>query len=534
MKLIYPIGIICLLVSCQQKEVKEDTAQLGVLQHHFTISEPSRKAFDRGLLLLHSFEYDDALEAFKEARSADTTEVMAYWGETMSHYKALWGQQDVPAGRAILAALGSSKEERLLKVENEMEGDFLEAAEILYGEGELEERNKAYAHHMETLYKKYPGDQEVAAFYSLGLMWAAQGDEKQAFLDKSSEVAAGIMKENPTHPGALHYMIHANDDPEYAEMAKIAADKYAKVAPDATHALHMPSHIYVALGMWNEVVTSNVASYAASLNRMERKGLNGKARGYHSMAWLHYGYLQQGQYDKAELLMKEMIGYFSDSTGSESYLVRMQNEQRIESGKWLDDVEPLDVNYNNLGLTEKSAKHFFRSLLAYDKEDVATIKNEIDTLQMHLAAAELIVSDDGIVLCSAGPTRYAPNKEDVKRTNVVIHQMQALIALLNKDEKSAEAHLIEATKLENESGYDSGPPFIAYPSYEQYGDWLLTKNRAEDALVQFNRSLEKRTNRSKALRGKIEALKKLNRMEEADAVQEILDVFWKWELVAMQ
>ncbi len=520
------------LFSCNkhQDNTSEDYA-LGGISHQFPVSTAAIDDFDRGLLLLYSFEYVDASEAFLAAQKADKNETMAYWGEAMCYYKALWGRVDATAGREVMAKLGATKEARLAKTAEGLEREFWQAIEILYGEGELKDRNEKYTSHMANLYEKYPKDLEVAAFYSLGLMWANYGD--QEYLDKSAEVAAGIIKENPTHPGGLHYMIHANDNPKYARMAKEAADKYAKVAPDAAHALHMPSHIYVALGMWNEVVSSNMKAYAASLNRIERKALNGQARGYHSMAWLHYGYLQQGNYAQAAVLLKEMMGYHKDATASNSYTIVMQNEQRIESGKWLDGVEPIDVNYSNLGLRGKSQQHFLRGLIAFDNNNTALIDEEIENIYVHIEIARPLVGDDGIAICSGGPTRFAPNRGQITKTNVVIHQMEALKAMLNNDDKATEMHLKEATRLEASGSYDPGPPFIAYPSFEQYGEWLLTKDRAAEALVQFDTSLKNRTNRSKALRGKIKALYMLERGAEAEEVQKILDVFWQKGMVAM-
>src|SRR5690606_14723256 len=178
----------------------------------------------------------------------------------------------------------------------ELEKDFWQGLEILFGDGELKERNELFAGHMTSLYNKYPGNEEVAAFYAISLLWAGGPgfDQEKSLL--SSRVADGILKENPNHPGALHYKIHALDHPELAGEARHAADLYARVAPDATHALHMPSHIYLALGLWDHVVSSNEASYAASVARLERKNLGDESRGYHSYAWLHYGYLQQGRY----------------------------------------------------------------------------------------------------------------------------------------------------------------------------------------------------------------------------------------------
>lgn len=539
MKTIFNLRQICylsflsgILISCNQtRETAGDKYTLGEINYRFPISQVATDSFDKGLLLLHSFEYDDARDAFLEAQKADELEVMAYWGEAMCSYKALWGLQNVEEGRKVMTKLGNTKEERLKKAEEGLEREFWEGIEILYGEGELKDRNEKYAIHMESLYNKYPGDLEVAAFYSLALMWADY--DNREYLSKSAEVAAGIIKENPIHPGGLHYMIHSNDNPEFAKLAVAAANEYAQVAPDAAHALHMPSHIYVALGMWNEVVSSNVDSYQASINRIERKGLTGSERGYHSMAWLHYGYLQQGNYDKAGQLLKEMISYNQDSTASLPYTILMQNQQRIESGTWLKDIDPVDVDYSKLGLRSKSQKHFFNSMLAFDQKDAVQIAAERDKLQLHVEAAKLLVGEDGIALCSAGPTRFAPTQEDILKAGVVIQQMEALIAMLKNNETKTEKHLKEATKLEASGTYDPGPPFIAYPSFEQYGEWLLSKGRAEEALTHFNTSLQNRTNRANALRGKIQALKMLGRSQEANEVQQTLDVFWKKGMIAM-
>lgn len=525
------------ILSCQplsQVETANET-HLGVLNHQFTISEPSQEAFEKGLLLLHSFEYEDSREAFQEAIAADTTELMAYWGEALTHYRALWGLQDVDAGRAVLAKVSASKADRLIKADNELERGFWEAIEILYGEGELYERNKAYSDHMALLYEKYPKNQEVAAFYALGLMWSVDGGRDATVFDRSAAVASGILAENPNHPGAMHYLIHANDDPDYAQLSKIAADQYAKVAPDATHALHMPSHIYLALGMWNEVVSSNEQSYQASINRMKRKGLDDKARGYHSYAWLHYGYLQQGRFDKAEMLLKDMLTYAerASTRGAKRYLITMQNAQKIESGQWPNGLNPMYVDYKDLGLNSKVTQHFFKAMKAFDNKEIEEIKAEIDTAEVSVQVAELIVTDDGVALCSAGPTRYAPNKRDIVRANVIINQMKAMLAILEKDDALTEKHLIAATNLEDQSVYSSGPPDIPFPSYEQYGEWLLSKDRPEEALTQFDRSLENAMNRAKALQGKETALTMLGRTAEAEAVAKTLKDFWQPDLVAM-
>ena len=240
---LYFFFAILLFISCTEKGDEQMSTEnhLGVLEHEFNISEAAKADFEQGLLLIHSFEYDDALTAFQSAKDKDSTEIMAYWGEAMSHYKALWGLQDKRAGYAVLEQIGASKEERLTAIADPLEKEFWEGVEILYGDGSLNERNKSFNTHMGLLHDKYPKNQEVAAFYGLSLMWENGEDTDNELIGKkAAAIAEGILAENPLHPGALHYTIHAYDDPDIADLAIDAANKYSKVAPDAGHALHMP------------------------------------------------------------------------------------------------------------------------------------------------------------------------------------------------------------------------------------------------------------------------------------------------------
>ena len=526
MKYTMPLLLAFCLMNCSDQAKKpQESSSLGSLQHQFTISEAARTDFEKGLLLLHSFEYDDARDEFQRALKADSTEVMAYWGEAMTHYKALWRLQDVDAGRAVMSKLGSTEEDRLSKAENELEKDFWKGVELLYGEGELNERNRAYSDHMATLYKKYPNNQEVAAFYALGLMWSVPLGRDAEVFDKSAQVVAGILEENPNHPGALHYMIHAYDDPNYAQLAINAADKYAKVAPDATHALHMPSHIYLALGMWSDVVSSNEASYQASVNRLERKGLGDAARGYHSYSWLHYGYLQQERQQDAHRLLKDMVGYAQKSPTRQArgYWISMQNAYLTDAHHWSNEIDPIIVSRHDLGLISQAGHRFFQGRMAYLKGDSETISAQMDSLDMEIAAAEMLVTSDGITLCSAGTTRYAPNRTDIQRSQVMWNQLKAYKAILANDQEEAEQAMQKATKIEASTGYSFGPPDVPYPSFEQYGYWLLDQDRPEEALAQFDNSLVRMPKRTNALRGKKLALEAMGDLDSASAVDDIIN-----------
>ncbi|WP_420580725.1 tetratricopeptide repeat protein [Reichenbachiella sp.] len=530
------LAFVLLITSCTQSPKGNTTpsATLGELQHGFPISEKAQTDFDQGLLLLHSFEYEDARVSFNKAADADPGEMMAYWGIAMSHYKALWGLQNVEAGRAVLNQVGPTQEERIARTEEGVERDFWIGLELLFGEGELKERNLAFADHLAILHQENPSHQEIAAFYALSLLWSSPRDGSQEQHINAAAVAQGILTENPNHPGALHYTIHAFDSPNLAIQGIEAANKYASTAPDAVHALHMPSHIYLNRGMWNEVASSNENSYGASVRKMERLGLGDSARGFHSYQWLHYAYLQQGRFDKATQLMKDMLTFTvnAQTSSARAYLVNMQNFQVTEFGSWNLDKEPLVVTTDDLSIETIAQHHFFISLMASKAGDNEVIKKQIQELESKIAAAELLVTTEGISMCSAGYTRYAPNKNTLLRAETMLNQMMVMSDLLQGDQIAAEIHLKQAVALESQLPLPQGPPDIPLPSYEQYAYWLIDQARHEEALTIFDQGLERTPLRSRALQGKKIAFEALGRLDEANKIQAQIDVFWQRELIA--
>jgi hypothetical protein len=186
---------------------------------------------------------------------------MGYWGEAMAHNHPLWSDpQDTEAARRVLARLPAAPTPR--------EQAYMDAVRVLYGEGEKPERDRAYATAMEAVSRAYPNDLETAAFYSLALLGRAYGNaspDAGAPRDpaalrirmQAAAVAQEVFRREPDHPGAAHYILHAFDDPDHAILGLPAARRYAEIAPAAPHALHMPSHIFLQLGMWPEAAASN-------------------------------------------------------------------------------------------------------------------------------------------------------------------------------------------------------------------------------------------------------------------------------------
>jgi len=262
MKKILPFLAFCIfiVIACRQeansvqKNIPSTPEKLGSIDFVPTGNKEALPIFKKGLLLLHNFEYKDARKTFKEAQSIDPEMVMAYWGEAMTYNQPLWRVQKHEEGKSALAKIAPTPEERQVKTATALEKDLLAAVEILFSdEGEKKERDKQYNTFMEKLYKKYPKHNEVAAFYALSCLGAVKLGRDVAAYEKGADIAKGILVNNPDHPGALHYLIHSYDDPEHAPLALTAANRYSKVAAAAPHALHMPSHIYVAVGMWDEV-----------------------------------------------------------------------------------------------------------------------------------------------------------------------------------------------------------------------------------------------------------------------------------------
>lgn len=529
--LYFSLSVLFLLTySCTvQNEQDTDNADavLGQLGGGFTLDPAVQDKFDEGLLLLHNFEYDDALKSFEAATAIDSTEIMSLWGEAMCHYKALWRLQNTDNGKAVLARLGDSKEARMASIEDELEKDMWEIVEIMYGAGDFETRNMLIKSHLSALHRKYPDHQEIAAFYALSLVWATEhyGDGSDD-LRLAASIADKIIKVNPLHPGALHYKIHALDGPVSAKDALDAADAYAEVAADAAHALHMPSHIYLALGQWDGVVSSNDRSYKASVKRMEDLELSDGARGYHSLAWWHYGLLQQGRYDEAEVLLNEMLTYVpNDPTkGARTYLLGMQSSHVAERGK-VDEQTPidLDVEVNDLNIISKAARSFLRAQFAYTNKDGAVLDEEINWLSSKIYMDSLNIQDSGIAMCAAGNSRYAASPNSIKMAQVVLYQIEGFKALLDNDTDLFEAKMQKATVLEDDTDFPTGPPKITKPSYEQYGEWLLTVDRFEDAHIQFENALVRMPRRAKSLEGKVAVLQGLEQADKALKVQDELE-----------
>src|ERR1043165_3718772 len=299
--------IITLVMGLLAFGVSAQESQLGRVEFPTSGSAKAQQHFLRGLAALHSFWYEEAIDAFRESTKVEPDFAMGYWGEAMAYNHPLWSEQDLAVARVVLAKI---KENPKLTAR---ERAYIAAVRVLYGEGDKHARDVAYAAAMEKIYRAYPDDLDAAAFYALSLLGIG-GEKGYRLQAKAGAIALDVYQKNPNHPGAAHYIIHAFDDPDHAILALPAARRYASIAPEAHHARHMPSHIFLQLGMWPAAAASNESAWEASDAWMKRKNLSPNVRDYHSLHWLLYVYLQQGRYSQAEQLLSLMKKVMSEST----------------------------------------------------------------------------------------------------------------------------------------------------------------------------------------------------------------------------
>ncbi len=472
---------------------------LGKIEFPNSGSAEAQEAFLNGVRMVHSFEWEDAVEAFQEAQRLDPDFYLAYWGEALSHYEGHHfsaSSTDLPAGRKALEKLGRSRKDRLDKAPNARERGFMEAVELLFGAGTAEERTLAYSEAMGQLADANPEDHEAASLYSLSLMRTrVRGPDSVREDMQAGAIAQMVFRANPDHPGAAHYIIHAYDDPVHAPIALYAAHKYSEIAPAAVHALHMPSHIFVQHGMWDHVVERNVESYGASVARAKRKGLSPTRHSWHAIYWLQYAYLQQGQYDKAQEQVEEVrpIANRDDAPARiGETLARMESLQTVESEKW--EVRNIDGVLEQIRGTGEINERTAAAVLLASGMSAAKTGNT--------AAAKK--ASDGLKALTKKMEKGAPGREQVEISWI---EVEALIADSQGRTDEALKLMKKAVAIAETLVPPSGPPGESEtdtpvkPPHELYGEMLLAHGKPAEALEQFRVSLLRTQNRVRSLLG---------------------------------
>jgi hypothetical protein len=468
--------------------------------------------FLRGLALLHNFEYEDAAEQFRKAQAIDPNFAMAYWGEAMTFTHPVWFQQDLTAAHAVLVRLGATPEARLRKAPTARERDYLHAVEVLYGKGTKDERDFLFADAMASIHQRYPDDVDATAFYALSLLGTAHHGRDFSIYMRSAALLEEVFPTHQHHPGVLHYLIHSYDDPIHAPLGMRAARLYGSVAPNAGHALHMTSHIFVALGLWDDVIAANEqAMRVVNRHRADQKKTE-KTCG-HYVTWLHYAYLQERRLDDAKAQLdacrRMAADQFSDHPEADGSIVpdyaAMRVVHLVETGRW-DAADSIAIPENRYPDA--------RFLLAYGDVLAAVAKKDLPVFR---AAAERFRERQRDVIAQLDLKKQV----DLERSYVELagRQVEALEPIAEGKIDAGIAGLRQVANSESAMPLEFGPPPIQKPTNELLGEQLLAAGRNAEAEAAYRATLARTPGRTLALQGLLRAQQALGQTEAAARTQ---------------
>jgi tetratricopeptide (TPR) repeat protein len=465
------------------------TGELGTINFPTSAKPAAQGPFLIGTKALYNFEFDIAAEAFQQVQKADPAFALGYWGEAMSYNHPLWAQQDLAAARRVLERLAPTAAARAAKAPVGKERDLMEAIEVLFGAGDKLTRDIAYANFMGKLHAKYPSDDEIACFYALALLGTARPGEKTTRNSmQAAAIVLDIFERHPQHPGAAHYIIHSFDDPDHAILALKAARAYSKIAPAAAHALHMPSHIFVQLGMWDDVIASNIVAYKAAVDLAEAKHLPRGREDFHTLSWLQYAYLQEGKFEDAQKCVDQAkaVADKDAAPNIRDGYASMKARQIVESERWEKLPLPTGAVKDGgaPGYDGSAAYVFAAGVSAANLGDMATANAALEKLKGMRTQAE------------SGSSAYR-----AKPFAIMEKEVAAVIAHTQKDDAAAERLIKEATAIESTLDAPSGPAEPIKPSFELYGNLLVAMNRPAEAAAQFQQALTRMPNRRASVQG---------------------------------
>ena len=563
------------------------TAQdLGAIDFPTSGSPAAQPLFIKGVLLMHSFEYDDARQAFIDAQKADPAFAMAYWGEAMTFNHPVWQRTSPDLAKTALNKLAPTAEARRAKAQTEKEKDWLGAVERLYAGGDASTslsagklaRDLSYADAMRRMNEKYPNDDEVKSFYALALLGTSHGGRDFAIYMRAAALVEQVYAKNPQHPGAAHYLIHAYDDPIHAPLGLRFADAYSKIAPAASHALHMPSHIYVAMGLWEESAAINERSVKAADARRDEKKLDVDARGFHALLWLVYSYTQQGRYDDARGILAQMEAAARES-GSErtrSHLALARAAWLIETRKWGEAKAPVmakglprDVAIADLfaigfaalrsgnRAAGSAALQQMAALMESRPVNLAPVKPVTGSkpLAPGVTAVTPAPGPRAVPAPGTGTNPMAPQASsvpsppgsghdahtapaatglpiagaagDIRVPQVMAQQLEALLLFSEGRREEALVLARQAAVVEAGLPFEFGPPVPVKPVNEQVGEMLMDLRRPKEAMEAFELSLKRNPKRALSLLGLARAARAAKDTATAERAYAELREMWK-------
>ncbi len=490
---------LCLLVVprvCAQEEEHhphEEGEQLGSVSFPTSCSPDVQQSFERAVALMHSFQYQQAREGFDDVALKDQHCAMARWGQAMVIWHQLWDQPDA---QKIKQGHNYIHEAQKLGAKTDREQKFIAAAALFYAKGKkLDYRARAqnYSDAMGRLYAKYPDDTEAAAFYALSLLAFTPVDNKDfANRRKAIPILDKLFAEHPDHPGAAHYLIHAADRPQLAPLGLDAARRYAQIAPSSSHALHMPSHIFSRLGLWQDSINSNLAA-AAAADKATRAGNGDASYEFHAMDYLQYAYLQSGREKDAWHVIEELDSVPGASPERKAEKrTYFTGRYYFELHQWSDAAKlPIPEPGSR---DAKASAYRTRAIGAARSGDAVEARKNLAEMNEPGAGGSYSDDDDALYW--------------VERQEVI-----AWVAYAEGKKDDALKLLREAADREDRRAPEIGD----MPAREMLADMLLEMNRPADALVEYEALLKESPNRFDGLYGAARAAEITGKGEQASA-----------------
>jgi hypothetical protein len=482
--------------------------KLGTITFPTSCAPAVQAPFARAVALLHSFWYDEAEKAFRAVAAADPKCAIAHWGIAMSLYHPLWAAPtpaEMERGRvavenAVAAGAGSEREKA-----------YVAAIESFFKDAEtVDHRTRAVAYEkaMERVYQKYPDDREAAIFYALQLLGTASpADKTYANQKKAGEILNRVLPQQPDHPGVAHYLIHSFDYPPLASLALPAARSYSKIAESSPHALHMPSHIFVRLGLWDDSIRANEDSAAAARTHVQ-KTLPGASSfdELHALDYLAYAFLQQGRDVKAREVLDQVraVTRLDNPQFAAAYaLAAVPARYALERGLWAEaaalEVAPAWFPWEKFPFAEAITWHA-RAVGAARAGDAARAREAVARLEaLRQAAVNAKIP-------------YWPDPIEIQR-----REAAAWLAMAEGRKDDAVALMKDAVALEESIDKHPVTPGPVLPARELQGDLLMALGRPAEALSEYEASLAVAPNRFYALGAAVRAADAAGRRDTARA-----------------
>ena len=470
--------------------------KIGKVTFVVSCSTEAQRQFNRAVAWLHSFEYGESERAFNDVATTDPQCAMAHWGAAMSLYHQLWAP---PNPGELEKGARSVQKAKQIGAKTKRERDYIDAIALFFDDWERVDhptRAARYEQAMEKVYVRYPGDRDAGVFYALALNATALAtvpmDKTYAKQKKAAAILNRVLRLEPDHPGVTHYLIHSYDYPPVAHLALAAARRYARIAPSSAHALHMPSHIFTRLGLWDEDIATNIKSENAAKDYAQRNRLKGAWDDQlHAMDYLAYAYLQQARDREARAVLDELKAIrktdpetFKCAYSFAAIPARWALERRVWSEAAELKVEPVDFPWPRFQWAE-AITHFARAIGAARNGDANRARVEVEKLAE--VQRQLVGAKDNYDWA----------------TQVEIQRRAAEAWLAKAEGKNPEALRLMRSASDLEDSTDKHPvtPGAVLPARELLGDMLLELGRPAEALKEYETSLQTSPNRFGGLYG---------------------------------